>query len=496
MTHAPAPPNPECSETIARLLHTALLTAQQQRADLLTETAQTWLQATTPAVQRAKLVALLEQSSTVSELLQAVERMLAKLFIPAFQGTQPSRQILQRSQALIAPGPGRAVQTQDSHHPGPPHLAWAGLLLVDAENMTPPKTLEAFLQTVGRYPILHRLAFGNWRRLGRRDQVFYRRGYQMVHVPSGKNSADIKMSLDASLISLGNPSIREVFICSTDSDLLHLGHTLLNLGVTPYRVSRRYNSFAILNVAQQTTQMFHLAPPSSPPGPPPAVEQTDPEQSDFDPAEQPEHPVVIAPELVKVPTLGQMKGWLKVLIMQEQQANPGQLIPLDRLGQLFRDRNHISAHEALKANSGYRTLRQFLEDNPIFALSPLPDGRQIAVTLASPALESPPSLEPSASVSGTEPEGEGAPPPPITDAHSLEQALIKLLWQLSSGQADSQIQLSILAAYFTHVYQEPMSAVLKRIGEPKGLPKFLAKCRSLRVQKQGQDWRITLACVS
>ena len=245
MTHAPAPPNPECSETIARLLHTALLTAQQQRADLLTETAQTWLQATTPAVQRAKLVALLEQSSTVSELLQAVERMLAKLFIPAFQGTQPYRQILQRSQALIAPGPGRAVQTQDSHHPGPPHLAWAGLLLVDAENMTPPKTLEAFLQTVGRYPILHRLAFGNWRRLGRRDQVFYQRGYQMVHVPSGKNSADIKMSLDASLISLGNPSIREVFICSTDSDLLHLGHTLLNLGVTPYRVSRRYNSFAI-----------------------------------------------------------------------------------------------------------------------------------------------------------------------------------------------------------------------------------------------------------
>ncbi len=493
MTHAPAPPNPECSETIARLLHTALLTAQQQRADLLTETARTWLEATTPAVQRAKLVALLEQSPTVPELLQAVERMVAKLFIPAFQGSQPYRQILQRSQALIAPGPSRLVQTQASHPPGPPHLAWAGLLLVDAENMTPPKTLEAFLQTVGRYPILHRLAFGNWRRLGRRDQVFYQRGYQMVHVPSGKNSADIKMSLDASLISLWNPSIREVFICSTDSDLLHLGHTLLNLGVTPYRVSRRHHSFAILNVAQQTTQMFHLAPPSPPSSPQPAVEQTDPEQAKQ--AEQPEHPAM-APEIVKVPTLGQMKGWLKVLIMQEQQANPGQPITLDRLGQLFRDRNHISAHEALKANSGYRTLRQFLEDNPIFALSPLPDGRQIAVTLASPALESPPSLEPSAPVSGTEPEGEGAPPPPITDAPSLEQALITLLWRLSSGQADSQIQLSILAAYFTHVYQEPMSAVLKRIGEPKGLPKFLAKCRSLRVQKQGQDWRITLACVS
>lgn len=494
MTHAPEPLNPECSETIARLLHAALLTAQQQRVDLLTETGRTWLEATTPAMQRAKLVAVLELPSTVPERLQTVERILAKLFIPAFQGTQPYRQILQRSQALMAPAAGDlGPRLGDRPHHGPPNLGWAGLLLVDAENMTPPKTLEAFLQTVGRYPILHRLAFGNWRRLGRRDQVFYQRGYQMVHVPSGKNSADIKMSLDASLISLWNPSIREVFICSTDSDLLHLGHTLLNLGVTPYRVSRRHNSFAILNVAQQTTQMFHLAPPSPPPRPQPAVEQTDPEQAKQ--AEQPEHPAM-APEIVKVPTLGQMKGWLKVLIMQEQQANPGQPITLDRLGHLFRDRNQISANEALKANSSYRTLRQFLEDNPLFALSPLSDGPQIAVTLAPPAVESPPSLELSAPVSANQPDGVIAPPPPITDAHSLEQALITLLWRLSSGQADSQIQLSILAAYFTHIHQESMSAVLKRIGEPKGLPKFLAKCRSLRVQKQGQDWRITLACVS
>ncbi|MBW4463587.1 MAG: hypothetical protein KME47_25595 [Nodosilinea sp. WJT8-NPBG4] len=87
-------------------------------------------------------------------------------------------------------------------------------------------------------------------------------------------------------------------------------------------------------------------------------------------------------------------------------------------------------------------------------------------------------------------------PPPITDAHRLEQALITLLWRLSSGQTDSQIQLSVLATYFAHVHQESMSAALKRIGEPKGLPKFLAKCRSFKVQQQGQDWRITLACVS
>ncbi len=181
--------------------------------------------------------------------------------------------------------------------------------------------------------------------------------------------------------------------------------------------------------------------------------------------------------------------------MQEQQANPGQPITIGRLGHLFRDRNHISANDALKANSGYSSLRQFLEDNDIFELSRSPDDQHLLVTVTtSPAADI--SVEPSVPVLVPLADGDGVPPPPITDAQSLEQALITLLWRLSSGQADNQIHLSVLAAYFAHIHQEPMSAVLKRIGEPKGLPKFLLKCRSLRVQQQGQDWHIALACVS
>ncbi|MBD1872533.1 NYN domain-containing protein [Nodosilinea sp. FACHB-131] len=495
MTRSPEPPTPEHWEKIARFLHTVLLKTQQQRVDLLTEAGSTWLQATSAESQINRLTAMLEQQPALPAL--TVERILAKLFIPAFQGSKPYDQILQRVQQLAiaaaasapSPEPPPRQQTQD----GPPNLSWVGLLLVDAENMNPPEALEAFLQTVGQYPIRHRLAFGNWRKLGRRDQVLYQRGYQMVHVPSGKNSADIKMSLDASLISLWNPSIREVFICSTDSDMLHLGHTLLHLGVTPYRVSRRHNRFSIFNVAQQTAQVFHLSQESQ------SIDQPQPPTPN---AVSVERQAVVPSDVVEVPSLGQMKWWLKVLIMQEQQAKPGEPITLGRLGHLFRDRNHISASEALKANSGYRTLRHFLEDHDGFELSRSPDGQHIVVTLATPAKEKTSPLEPAVAIAASPEKAEGAAgtvalaPPPITDAHSLEQALITLLWRLSSGQTDSQIQLSVLATYFAHIYQEPMSAVLKRIGEPKGLPKFLAKCRSLKVQQQGQDWRITLACVS
>ncbi|HZG39260.1 MAG TPA: NYN domain-containing protein [Nodosilinea sp.] len=477
MTPSPESPLERCGQ-MACLLHHALLAAQRQRPGLLTEVASHWLQTTSAEVQLAKLTNLLQQPPAIA-LLQTVERLLDKLFVPEFKGTKPYNQILQRAQELMLNG-GDSVEQTPLHQPLEPSTAGAGLLLVDAENMTLPEALEDFLQTVGQYPILHRLAFGNWRRLGRRDRDLYQRGYQMVHVPSGKNSTDIKMSLDAASISLWNPSIREVYICSTDTDLLHLGYALLSLGVTPYRVSRRHNGwFDVLNLANQTTQVF-------------APTQDAPEDGKDGSGPEAEREVV-------GPSLSEMRRWLKILILQEQQAHPDQPVTLARLGKLFRDRNQISAHAALRANSGYKTLRQFLEAHEAFELSLLPDGQQLAVTLKAPAV--PPPAPPPIAALAPQPQGETAPPLPITDAATLEQALVSLLkrlssGQLSSGQPDGHIRLSVLAAYFAHVYQEPMSAVLKRIGEPKGLPKFLAKCRSLQVQKHSQDWQITLACVS
>jgi hypothetical protein len=342
------------------------------------------------------------------------------------------------------------------------------------------------VENTGHYHYGERLAVGNGRNLGGRDREFYQRGYHMVHVPDGKNSADIKMSLDASLISLWNPSVREVFICSTDTDLLHLGHTLLNLGVTPYRVSRHQDRFAVLNIANQTTQVFHS---------PQAGQEAQGEVLTKDAplpetANAPENQGGENPAPVTVPTVAQMQRWLKILILQEQQANPGQPITIGRLGALFRQRNQIAANQALKANSDYKNLKQFLSAHDAFELSPLPDGQHIEVRLNAPV------SEPAIVDQSTQPSTPEAAPKKITDAHTLEQALVKLLWSLSSDQSVSQVSLSALGTAFAQVHQEPLSKVLKRIGEPKGLPKFFAKCRSLRLQKRGKDWRVALACVS
>jgi len=486
MTYAFDLPNSALCEEISQLLHTVLLEIHRRNSKLLTDSCRIWVENASEEEKLAKIKTSLQQQPDIPALLGAIDHILGKFFITDFVDSKAHGQIRQRVQALInhrsgqlsSPGldnqgsSGIETEQDDRHSATEPE----GLLLVDAENMNPPEALENFLQGHGQYPIRHRLAFGNWRKLGNRDQEFYRRGYQMVHVPSGKNSADIKMSLDASLISLWNPSIREVFICSADTDVLHLGHTLRRFGVIPYWVKHNQDTFDIINMDQQTTQVFRL----------PQVVQEDAGDKAIEHQQQ----AIANSEVAQVPTLAQMKSWLKILVRQAQQANPGQPITVGQLGKLFRDRNQIAANQALQANSDYKSLKQFLAAHDEFELLPLANNQQLEVRLKSPVtVESPANQGIKSSVAEHAPQK-------ITDARTLEQALVKLLWSLSSKQTGGQVSLSVVGSQFAVVHREPLSKVLKRIGEPKGLPKFLAKCNSLRIQKHGKEWRVALVCVS
>jgi hypothetical protein len=69
------------------------------------------------------------------------------------------------------------------------------LLLLDAENLKLDINSELFLASVCEYPLQVKIAFANWRNpsTGKQDIELYNRGYQLVHVPGGKDSADAKM---------------------------------------------------------------------------------------------------------------------------------------------------------------------------------------------------------------------------------------------------------------------------------------------------------------
>ncbi len=73
------------------------------------------------------------------------------------------------------------------------------------------------------------------------------RGYQLFHVPGGKDSADAKMiAVGASLLRY-YPTVKEIFVCSGDEILNHLCNELQNQGLTVYWVRRQAQTLHIEN---------------------------------------------------------------------------------------------------------------------------------------------------------------------------------------------------------------------------------------------------------
>ncbi|QIR38362.1 NYN domain-containing protein [Tolypothrix sp. PCC 7910] len=123
------------------------------------------------------------------------------------------------------------------------------LLLLDAENLKIDIAAEEFLSSICNYPLQVKIAFANWKTPsnGKQDTELYERGYQLFHVPGGKDGADAKMiAVGASLLSY-YPTVKEIFVCSGDGILTHLCNELQNQGLTVYWVRRKSQTLHIEN---------------------------------------------------------------------------------------------------------------------------------------------------------------------------------------------------------------------------------------------------------
>lgn len=130
------------------------------------------------------------------------------------------------------------------------------ILLLDAENLKIALNTETFLASICKYPLQVRIAFANWRNtsMGKQDAELYERGYQLIHVPEGKDSADAKMIALGAGIFHSYPTAKEVFVCSGDRILIHLCNELQNQGLTVYWVRRQAQT---LHIENRTTGEFN-----------------------------------------------------------------------------------------------------------------------------------------------------------------------------------------------------------------------------------------------
>lgn len=127
------------------------------------------------------------------------------------------------------------------------------ILLLDVENLKIDINTEQFLASISEYPLQVKMAFANWKNssLSKYDAELFERGYQLIHVPEGKNSADAQMMTMGAAIGRQYSDAKAVFVCSSDWLLTHLCNGLQNQGLTVYRVKRQPDN--ILAVENRNT---------------------------------------------------------------------------------------------------------------------------------------------------------------------------------------------------------------------------------------------------
>ncbi|WP_416212522.1 transposase-like zinc-binding domain-containing protein [Nostoc sp. ChiQUE01b] len=133
------------------------------------------------------------------------------------------------------------------------------LLLLDAENLKLDMNSELFLASVCKYPLQFKIAFANWKNpsIGKQDIELYNRGYQLVHVPEGKDSADAKMIAFGACVLRSYPTVKEILVCSSDGILIHLCNELQNQGLIVYWVRRQGQTLHIEN--RNTGKLTHYS---------------------------------------------------------------------------------------------------------------------------------------------------------------------------------------------------------------------------------------------
>jgi hypothetical protein len=211
--------------SISHYVYKAIVTVRQRHPNLLIEKYRKYAWDSNDLQARfiAKLTEKLDRSSDRDRLVLKLIEILETIFTPSFfvsvEFTNLIAQIRKYTHPVLEIEANQLNIIQNKE-------AAIAILLLDAENLQLDAAGEKILAEVCTYPIQIKVAFANWRNLGKKDIEFHGRGYELIHVPPGKDSADVKMATVGSSIFVHYPTAKEVLVCSCDGVMTHLCTTL------------------------------------------------------------------------------------------------------------------------------------------------------------------------------------------------------------------------------------------------------------------------------
>ncbi|HEY9619754.1 MAG TPA: NYN domain-containing protein [Crinalium sp.] len=318
-------------EKISVSLHATLVSVQQNHPYLLADKYLTvpWESDRCKSTFIDKVSLELGRVPEKEDILAKVKQLLGVILIPAFFETSAFKELSANIQALLDESSHQNSQNLLPKQ-GSSETNAIAILLLDAENIQLSNSEEQLLTKSCHFKLQIKVAFANWKNtnIAQKDAEFHQRGYQLIHVPSGKNSADIKMTAVGSSLFMYYPMIKEVLVCSSDSDLIHLCNTLQSHGLAVHLVQRKANGLTAKNLTTGEIKIFSNQP------------------------------------CVKIPPLETCILWLEVLIRCTQEETLNHWIKLSELSQKFRDKHGFTISQIVQTHMPGKKARDIFTEYP------------------------------------------------------------------------------------------------------------------------------------
>ncbi|MCT7983634.1 NYN domain-containing protein [Laspinema sp. A4] len=321
------------------------------------------------------------------------------------------------------------------------HRAGGGIaiLLLDAENLSLDEEAEKFLKQVCHYDLQIKIAFANWQRMGKKDVQLHKRHYELIHVPPGKDSADVKMATVGSSIFVHYPNAKEVLVCSSDGVMTHLCTTLQTHGLTVYLVRKQGKFLTVLNTQTGKTQSY---------------------------GREEINPVLSVEECVKT---------FKGILQGEQKKSGKQWVKFSRVCAVFQDHYQIPLSQVAIASEPGKKARDIFCDRPDdFVVHQVPGDPELYIALFD-CLE----LK---SIPDVAPQSLSLKPPimPQDSLHNgfngreeVELALERAIASMHKKYPGMAISTGMLGSEFKELYGQNPNWIIKKLGLGGNFSKFL-----------------------
>ncbi|OCQ98399.1 hypothetical protein BCD64_13990 [Nostoc sp. MBR 210] len=322
------------------------------------------------------------------------------------------------------------------------HPTETAVLLLDAENLQINSETEKFLTKVCTCPIQIKIAFANWCSMGKLDVELHGRGYDLIHVPVGKDNADGKMIAFGSSIYERHPKAREVLVCSSDKVMTNLCNHLRQHGLIVYQVSQQGEDIIVLNSAtgQQVRKNTNV------------------------------------PE---IPAFAQFIQQIKELIKTEQTRTHSHWVKLVTISQNYKNKYKISITQVAEKHFPGKKSSAIFEEYPAeFVLHQVELNAPIYITLFEIAADK---------TDITEHQKIN-----IKSKADLEQALKKIIHKLTNNSPGSYIDIGHLGSEFKQQYGKAITEQIKSLQLSGNFIKFLQSCSSYQLKQTGNSWQIAV----